>query len=435
MAKSRRSKKSSMTNAPQNLFSPSAAIRSNNLSLFVGRTKLLEDAIQALGTLGASLVVYGDRGAGKTSFARVLMHLLNVSGREQKKLFGFSRKVERPDKSFLRCVWQEVHQGIATLEDLLYHLLQPNNPNLDSLAQQFPDAAKAIEARYAQIDPHQVMAIPEKSGSKARQLNPDQKLVHLVYEQFESFVAVKYPDVVPLIMIDELELMQNMDGLGRLIKNSKSSFVLIGIAESVQDLVQDHQSANRKIGREYKIPRMSYNEVCEIFRRAEEAAAENLEAEIIFADDFLKIAFEDSAGIPGRCQKFGAAIVQRFQEHLEKGEKIEVKKADYLHVLDRTDNDYVRDSISSDRIDKGLSAGNARWKIIEAIGTDRGPEWIPVDDLNNFPPNVNDNLEKWIHELENDEVLEYNKQNRKVRFANSDLWGEVRRRIRTEWRP
>jgi hypothetical protein len=278
------------------------------------------------------------------------------------------------------------------------------------------------------------MAIPEKSGSKARQLNPDQKLVHLVYEQFESFVAVKYPDVVPLIMIDELELMQNMDGLGRLMKNSKSSFVLIGIADSVQDLVQDHQSANRKIGREYKIPRMSYDEVCEIFGRAEKAA-ENLEAEIIFADDFLKIAYEDSAGIPGRCQKFGAAIVQRFQEQLEKGEKIEVKKADYLRVLERTDNIYVRDSISSDGIDKGLSAGNARWQIIKAIGTDRGPEWIPVDDLNNFPPNVNDNLEKWIHDLENVGVLEYNDQNRKVRFANSDLWGEVRRRIRIGWRP
>ena len=434
MAKSRRSKKSSTTIAPRNLFSPSEEIRSDNLSLFVGRTKLLEDAIQALGTPGASLVVYGDRGAGKTSFARVLMHLLSVSGRDQKKLFGFSRKVGKPDKSSLRCVWQEVDQGIATLEDLLYRLLQPNNPNPDSLAQQFPDAAKAIEARYAQIDPRQVMAIPEKSGSKARQLNPDQKLVHLVYEQFESFVAVKYPDVVPLIMVDELELMQNMDGLGRLMKNSKSSFVLIGIADSVQDLVQDHQSANRKIGREYKIPRMSYDEVCEIFGRAEKAA-ENLEAKIIFADDFLKIAYEDSAGIPGRCQKFGAAIVQRFQEQLEKGEKIEVKKADYLRVLERTDNIYVRDSISSDGIDKGLSAGNARWQIIKAIGTDRGPEWIPVDDLNNFPPNVNDNLEKWIHELENVEVLEYNRQNRKVRFANSDLWGEVRRRIRIGWRP
>jgi MoxR-like ATPase len=54
-------------------FSPSAPIAQRDL--FAGRTEQLQRVLQVIFTAGRHIMLYGERGVGKTSLARVLMEL------------------------------------------------------------------------------------------------------------------------------------------------------------------------------------------------------------------------------------------------------------------------------------------------------------------------------------------------------------------------
>src|SRR5688572_21107995 len=57
-------------------FSPSAPITLENL--FAGRTKQLQTLMDAIPIRGRHAIVYGERGVGKTSLARVLRPILGI---------------------------------------------------------------------------------------------------------------------------------------------------------------------------------------------------------------------------------------------------------------------------------------------------------------------------------------------------------------------
>ncbi len=403
-------------------FSPSEAINGNNSRLFVGRETLVLDAISDLARPSSTVIVYGERGGGKTSFARIVMHRACERN---------STKNPISDAREIRFVWQKVSPGVETLEDVLYRIMDPWLLGSESLARQFPGVTELIEEDYRKLDPIKVME--SSLGTTERILNPHQKLVYSLFERVEQFILSNFPTSQPVIAIDELDQLGDLDGLGRLIKNSSLNFLLVGIANNVEEIVADHKSAQRKITKEYRIPRLDRQEVGRLFGIAEEIATE-LGVRLKFTDSFSDEVFADSAGIPGRCQKLGAAVVERFSPNLMNGEDISVSKEDYINLLARKDNPYIHDSISSNLIDNCLSRGTSRWQILKALGK-KEPDGSKVGGLDDFKPAIRHNLKTWLEELAVDKVIIFDKTKTKIAFADADLWGEVRRRIRIQWEP
>lgn len=102
------------------LFAPTRALTSaQDRPLFVGRTELLDAACNALEPQGASLVLSGPRGIGKTSFAGQLMSRL--CGRE-------SPGSKRP----VRCVWFSCSEETPDVNRLVLRLLRPSRSEYSS---------------------------------------------------------------------------------------------------------------------------------------------------------------------------------------------------------------------------------------------------------------------------------------------------------------
>ena len=412
----------------EEIFAPHTAIGRQNFKLFSGRMPILRDAMGKLGRPGSSIVLYGERGSGKTSLGKVLMHL--VAGDLSKNDSSHLPKTSRIGKKKFGCVWKEVDTSIDKLEDWLYRVLQPNETSPNSLSVVFPKVSETIRADYERIDPEGVFEPP--SGTQ-RRLNASQKMVHALFDRVEQLISDLYPMVAPIFFMDEVDQLKDPGGLGKLMKNRSSSFVLIGISNTVSELVQDHKSSQRKIAGEYLVPRLTKSEVEELFSRATQIA-EKKGVKIDFSQNFLETIFLDSAGIPGLCQRTGAACIDRYKEELSQGNEVVITKDAYLKLLERKDIEFIRDSMSSASIDRSLAPGTARWAILKELGG-REPTWFPVASLDDFDPKVITNLQAWLKELVDAEVLEFRDNGNEVRFASVDLWAEVRRRIQTKWLP
>jgi hypothetical protein len=412
-------------------FVPRASIQEASARLFVGRKDALEHAIARLSDAGSSLVVYGDRGAGKTSFARMLMHALGgSSGRREKaaKDLGISAGHSKAEaKLRYMCVWREVQQHSSGLEDVLYFLLDPSDCGEHSFARQFPEAIAGITEEYRKLEPNQALA----PRGEASTLNPTQKRLHHLFERAESLIAEHYPEVRPVFFFDEVDLLDHRTGLGQLLKHRSSSFVITGIGSNVADLVADHLSVQRKIS-EYQIARFSEAEVRELFLRAQKLLNEH-GYRIQFQPQLIQAVYDDSSGQPSRCHYIGAAILTSYRDELESGKEIRIGRDEYLRVIQNTGNEFVSDYASGQSLDRGLTKGNARWSILVGLGKNP-PEGAAIESLD-LPTAAFNYRDQWTNELVEDGILSKDLVSGKHRFASLDLWIEVRRRIRTSWQP
>lgn len=108
-------------NIPINkLFLPSKAIRTENSEVFVGRQDVISEAIEAVSIAGSTLLIYGERGIGKTSFAWQISNIL--SG--QNNIIG-NNKVFKSDPAFnsYYTVWLECKEYMYNIEGVILHLL------------------------------------------------------------------------------------------------------------------------------------------------------------------------------------------------------------------------------------------------------------------------------------------------------------------------
>jgi hypothetical protein len=106
-----------------------------------------------------------------------------------------------------------------------------------------------------------------------------------------------------IIIIDEFDRLEDRRGLGALIHGSDSvRFIVVGIAETITDIIEDHESAGRKIlGNEVPIAPMSEVEISDILRRA--AAA--FPGRFAFDEGYRAEFMELSGGFPWVAQLLG----------------------------------------------------------------------------------------------------------------------------------
>jgi hypothetical protein len=191
------------------VFTPGAPI--DSLDLFAGRLEQIKDVLSAVAQRGQHVVLYGERGVGKTSLANIVDEFF--ADRGVGALEAVRVNCGTTDDFF--AIWRKVFRELQI--------------DADAVVVETPD-----DLRYALRD------VSERT----------------------------------LIVIDELDRLQDDDALTLMSDTIKSlsdhsapaTLMLVGVADSVEHLVGDHRSIERALV-QVQMPRMSLDELMEVIEK------------------------------------------------------------------------------------------------------------------------------------------------------------------------
>jgi Cdc6-like AAA superfamily ATPase len=212
------------------VFTPAAPI--DQYRLFAGRYQQVRDVITAVSQRGMHVILFGERGVGKTSLANILSELLQGDGVQSLN----SGTVNCDGADDFRSIWRKAFR------ELTIYNARPSLPGF-----QGTNGHRDIEE--ATLDQW-----------LSDQVAPDDIRYHL--------------DRVPqpvIIVIDEIDRVQDKATMGLMADTIKTlsdhsvdaTLVLVGVGNSVDELISEHQSVERAL-RQIRMPRMSSKELAEV---------------------------------------------------------------------------------------------------------------------------------------------------------------------------
>jgi Cdc6-like AAA superfamily ATPase len=220
-------------------FRPSAPI--DRVALFAGRNELITDVSRAVVQRGQHVILYGERGVGKTSLANILAEILTKSGWKGLKSGTVNADPTDSFSSLCRKAFREISL-ISRVRNVGF--AGTSTPMAASLADWLPDP----------VTPDDVRSALQAWGQRA------------------------------IIIIDELDRLRHPDVtmlLADTIKNLSDhavdvTLILVGVADSVDQLMQEHQSIERALV-QIRMPRMSVPELHEIIDKGMERVGLSIE--------------------------------------------------------------------------------------------------------------------------------------------------------------
>lgn len=241
---------------------------------FAGRRVQLERAHLALLSDGANIAILGRRGLGKSSLAR---QLVKIAGGETELLDR--HKIRHDRKLEFLCFYHTCGNSVANTEHLLERLLTMQ----DCMAQwvyDIPKARRILEAYNPQFEAKVFGVGVGISGTKSAETTLERPIgggdVTSVFTNVASAMVQELnpPDGV-LVVIDEFDQIRNKAGFASFLKSlatntPKVRFAIVGVAHDLNDLMKEHQSADRLFaGGVVHVPPMMGTELSEIVEMAQ----------------------------------------------------------------------------------------------------------------------------------------------------------------------
>ncbi len=211
-------------------FSPGAPI--NQYNLFAGRIELVNDVVRAINQRGQHVILYGERGVGKTSLANIMKEILE---------HGITVvKVNCDTEDNFRSIWHKVFREIVIKKES-----KGLGFNKSDTIEQIP-----LDGFINGLD----------------EIHPED--IRYFLERISNVLVIIIDEVD---RIDDLQTTTLMaDTIKTLSDHSLSStLVLIGVADSVNELIQKHMSTERTLV-QVRMPRMSVEELGEILDKGYE---------------------------------------------------------------------------------------------------------------------------------------------------------------------
>jgi len=211
--------------------------------LFAGRLDQLNDVLNAALQPGRTVILFGERGVGKTSIARAVPEIIRTSK-------GYGRfncgTINCEETDNFDSLWRKIFRELTLITE-------PTELGLKG---------QALQGQALQSD------VPLESRVPNRELNGDD-VRHLLGKISDH----------SLIIVDDLEKLTDRSAralLADTIKNlsdhpSNLALILVGVADSVEKLIPDHHSIERAL-LQVPVPRMSMSELIQIINTGLHAA-------------------------------------------------------------------------------------------------------------------------------------------------------------------
>lgn len=250
---------------PHNAFTPAKEVQ--DIERFAGRSDLLDALSSALQSDGSQIILYGQRGIGKSSLSRVLMQLASNDKTAR------SRLSEAPHVSFdYLPIYIACDDSITSVDKLCLRLLTDEN----ALASWIPFK---VEARTSTGEGGGKISIKiiELSGKVSESITERASTVES--DARTTFInackAVVNSGVAKhglLIIVDEFDRMADKSGIASMLKAlgpESVTFAMVGVAETISELIADHESVSRQLADgAIKVKPMEKRELAEIISRA-----------------------------------------------------------------------------------------------------------------------------------------------------------------------
>jgi Cdc6-like AAA superfamily ATPase len=209
------------------VFTPATPVSED--SLFAGRMKELRRVLDTINQQGRHGVIFGERGVGKTSLASVISSRLRSPGQTV-----VAPRVNCDSNDTYSSLWKKVFSEIDLLR---------KTPSVGFQLTIFEETVKAAEVVSDNASPDEVrrlLALLSTTG-----------LVIIVFDEFDRIQN----DETRRMMADTIKALSDHD--------VSVTIMLVGVADSVADLVAQHESIERAII-QTKMPPMSASELEQI---------------------------------------------------------------------------------------------------------------------------------------------------------------------------
>lgn len=257
------------------LFSPSAPVAVE--SLFAGRREQLRTLMDVVPIRGQHAIVYGERGVGKTSLARVLAAFLRVDAREaQESVVTPYTSCDSTDT--FDSIWRKVFIDIKVVRE---------------------GANRSAEGTAADILPTDGGLTPEWIRRTLESQCEDQTIVAII----DEFDCLRDADQRRLFA-ETIKLLAD--------RSVPATVILVGVSEDVPSLLAEHASVERNLV-QVQMPRMSRRELLEIIHKGLDAAG------MTIAEDAANEIAYLSQGLPHYTHLLG---LETAKEAISKGQTI-----------------------------------------------------------------------------------------------------------------
>ena len=214
------------------VFTPGAPISISEAELFSGRLDQVEKIINTIIQRGYHAVLYGERGVGKTSLSNVLSSFLSETGGK-----FFLPRVNCDTSDTFTSLWKKQFDNFTINE---------THPGVGFTNEE-------IETRRNLVDNFPENVSPEHIRRILEQFSHGIFLVP-VFDEFDRTGNSK----IPALMADTIKCLSDY--------SVDATILLIGVADSVDGLIKEHQSIERALV-QVPMPRMSSTEIAEIVQK------------------------------------------------------------------------------------------------------------------------------------------------------------------------
>lgn len=224
------------------VFRPGAPI--DKYELFAGRSEQVSEVVNATLQPGRHVIIFGERGVGKTSLVKVLSEVLSQAGLTLLDSGTINCDGTDNFSSLWHKIFRELSFNMESKHVGFSQLSSSSNEKL-SLERLLPDEAKPDDIRYVlnRLSKESIIIIDEVDRIKDRDTT--------------------------ILLADTIKTLSD--------HTVNTTLILVGVADSVDDLIAEHKSIERALV-QVPMPRMSAEELSQIIDKGLSAAGMSMES-------------------------------------------------------------------------------------------------------------------------------------------------------------
>lgn len=285
------------------LFTIQGAVTVEKRHQFAGREELIGKCLDALAVPDSTLVLFGERGVGKTSLGwQLFASLSGDTSIIKERSIKLRRRLE---ETKFCCVWCKCNDRMTNTAGFAYYLVV--DTEVYSLRHTFPDLFVDTKTPLDHVkSPSKVASASVKARVEGERgsstgVAPSEELASFIVLK-ELFQRVRQSKLYkgPLILfLDEFDQVGERAGIGSLMKSLNDiRFVIIGVAESRSALIGQHPSLKRKMAA-HEVPLFTAQNVNWFLDSVEQRSKNRIR----FTLPYRSLIFEKSSGFPWLLQQ------------------------------------------------------------------------------------------------------------------------------------